>query len=158
MNEKELIEKRNDLQAKMEGILNKAKIENREMNDEEIKNFDDTEKEIKNIDATLERMAKMNKMENKKVEDKKELTEEEKDIKNFATFVLTLNVACVKNEFTELCIKIMNGTSSEKGNETFTFDFYVGDIHFENFEMKLYGVSLSTAVNNVPSLQFSFMV
>lgn len=87
MNEKELIEKRNDLQAKMEGILNKAKIENREMNDEEIKNFDDTEKEIKNIDATLERMAKMNKMENKKVEDKKELTEEEKDIKNFATFI-----------------------------------------------------------------------
>ena len=29
MNEKELIEKRNDLQSKMEGILNKAKIENR---------------------------------------------------------------------------------------------------------------------------------
>lgn len=87
MNEKELIEKRNDLQSKMEGILNIAKVENREMNEEEIKNFDDTEKEIKNIDATLERMAKMNKMENKKVEDKKELTEEEKDIKNFATFI-----------------------------------------------------------------------
>ena len=87
MNEKELIEKRNDLQSKMEGILNTAKVENREMNEEEIKNFDDTEKEIKNIDATLDRMAKMNKMENKKVEDKKELTEEEKDIKNFATFI-----------------------------------------------------------------------
>ena len=87
MNEKELIEKRNDLQSKMEGILNTAKVENREMNEEEIKNFDDTEKEIKNIDATLERMAKMNKMENRKVEDKKELTEEEKDIKNFATFI-----------------------------------------------------------------------
>ena len=87
MNEKELIEKRNDLQSKMEGILNKVKIENREMNEEEIKNFDDTEKEIKNIDATLERMEKMNKMENKKVEDKKELTQEEKDVKNFATFI-----------------------------------------------------------------------
>lgn len=87
MNEKELIEKRNDLQSKMEGILNKAKIENREMNEEEIKNFDDTEKEIKNIDATLERMDKINKMENKKVEDKKELTQEEKDVKNFATFI-----------------------------------------------------------------------
>ena len=59
----------------MEGILNKAKIENREMNEEEIKNFDDTEKEIKNIDATLERMDKISKMENKKVEDKKELTQ-----------------------------------------------------------------------------------
>lgn len=87
MNEKELIEKRNDLQSKMEGILNKAKIENREMNEEEIKNFDDTEKEIKNIDATLERMEKLNKMENKKVEDKKELTQEEKDVKAFATFI-----------------------------------------------------------------------
>ncbi len=87
MNEKELIEKRNDLQSKMEGILNTAKVENREMNEEEIKNFDDTEKEIKNIDATLDRMAKMNKMENKKVEDKKELTQEEKDVKNFATFI-----------------------------------------------------------------------
>ena len=87
MKEKELIKKRNDLQSKMEGILNKAKIENREMNEEEIKNFDDTEKEIKNIDATLERMEKMNKMENKKVEDKKELTQEEKDVKNFATFI-----------------------------------------------------------------------
>ena len=87
MNEKELIEKRNDLQSKMEGILNTAKVENREMNEEEIKNFDDTEKEIKNIDATLDRMAKINKMENKKVEDKKELTQEEKDVKNFATFI-----------------------------------------------------------------------
>lgn len=87
MNEKELIEKRNDLQSKMEGILNTAKSENREMNEEEIKNFDDTEKEIKNIDATLDRMAKMNKMENRKVEDKKELTQEEKDVKNFATFI-----------------------------------------------------------------------
>ena len=57
------------------------------MNEEEIKNFDDTEKEIKNIDATLERMDKINKMENKKVEDKKELTQEEKDVKNFATFI-----------------------------------------------------------------------
>ena len=64
MNEKELIEKRNDLQEKMEGILNKAKIENRAMNDEEIKNFDEMEKEIKNIDATLERKDKINKMEN----------------------------------------------------------------------------------------------
>lgn len=87
MNEKELIEKRNDLQSKMEGILNTAKVENREMNEEEIKNFDDTEKEIKNIDATLDRMEKMNKMENRKIEDKKELKQEEKEIKDFATFI-----------------------------------------------------------------------
>lgn len=87
MEEKKLIEKRNDLQAKMEEILNKAKIENRAMNDEEIKNFDETEKEIKNIDATLERKEKLNKMENTKVEDKQNLTQEEKDIKTFAQFI-----------------------------------------------------------------------
>lgn len=97
MEEKKLIEKRNDLQAKMEEILNKAKIENRQMNDEEIKDFDDTEKEIKNIDATLERIEKMNKMENVKVEDKKQLTQEEKDVKDFATFIRNF-VNGVKNE------------------------------------------------------------
>ena len=87
MNEKELIEKRNDLQAKMEEILNKAKIENRAMNDEEIKDFDNVEKEIKNIDATLERSKKINEMECKKPEGEKELTQEEKDVKAFATFI-----------------------------------------------------------------------
>ena len=56
MNEKELMEKRNDLQAKMEEILNKAKVENRAMNDEEIKSFDDVEKEIKNIEKKLSRL------------------------------------------------------------------------------------------------------
>ena len=81
------MEKRKDLSYKMEEILNKAKVENRAMNDNEIKSFDDVEKEIKNIDATLERIKITNKMEKKIVEDKKELTQEEKDIKNFATFI-----------------------------------------------------------------------
>lgn len=87
MNEKELKEKRNELQVKMEEILNKAKIENRAMNNEEIKSFDDVEKEIKNIDATLERCNKINEMECKKPEGEKELTQEEKDVKAFATFI-----------------------------------------------------------------------
>ena len=87
MNEKELIEKRNDLQSKMEEILNKAKIENRAMNDDEIKNFDDVEKEIKNIDATLERNKKINEMECTKRDGEKELTQEEKDVKAFAAFL-----------------------------------------------------------------------
>ena len=34
MNEKELMEKRNELQSEMEEILNKAKVENRAMNEE----------------------------------------------------------------------------------------------------------------------------
>lgn len=81
-----------------------------------------------------------------------------KTVKRVATFVMTLNVACVKNDFTEMCIKIMNMSASEKGNETFLFDFYVGDLHFESFSMKMIGCTITTAVNNVPSLQLSFEV
>ena len=102
MEEKKLIEKRNDLQAKMEEILNKAKIENRAMNDDEIKNFDETEKEIKNIDATLERKEKLNKMENTKVEDKQNLTQEEKDIKAFAQFIRNAVNGLPQNSETQL--------------------------------------------------------
>lgn len=89
MNEKELLEKRQDLKEKMEKILNTAKVENRAMNEAEVKDFDETEKSIKDIDATLERMNKINKMENKmfKKEDEKELSEEEKDIKAFADII-----------------------------------------------------------------------
>ena len=102
MEEKKLIEKRNDLQTKMEEILNKAKIENRAMNDDEIKNFDETEKEIKNIDATLERKQKLNKMENTKVEDKQNLTQEEKDIKAFAQFIRNAVNGLPQNSETQL--------------------------------------------------------
>lgn len=89
MNEKELLEKRQDLKDKMEKILNTAKAENRAMNEKEVADFDETEKSIKDIDATLERMEKASRIENKEVkpEDKKELTQEEKDVKAFANFI-----------------------------------------------------------------------
>ena len=89
MNEKELLERRQDLKDKMEGILNTAKAENRVMNEDEVKDFDEVEKSIKDIDSTLERMEKVNNMEEKevKVEDKAQLTQEEKDIKAFANFI-----------------------------------------------------------------------
>ena len=102
MNEKELIEKRNDLQAKMEEILNKAKIENRAMNDDEIKSFDNVEKEIKNIDATLERNKKVNEMECTIREGEKKLTQEEKDVKAFATFIRNYVNGVPQNTETQL--------------------------------------------------------
>lgn len=102
MNEKQLKEKRNELQSKMEEILNKAKIENRAMNDEEIKNFDDVEKEIKNIDATLDRCDKINKMECTKIEGEKELTQEEKDVKAFAAFLRNYVKGVPQNAETQL--------------------------------------------------------
>ena len=109
MNEKELIEKRNDLQEKMEGILDLAKKEKRAMNENEVKDFDEMEKEIKDIDATLERNERMNKMELKKVEDKKELTQEEKDVKAFAQFIRNTVNGVPQNSETQLS-KADNGS------------------------------------------------
>ena len=109
MNEKELIEKRNDLQEKMEGILDLAKKEKRAMNENEVKDFDEMEKEIKDIDATLERNARINKMELKKVEDKKELTQEEKDVKAFAQFIRNTVNGVPQNSETQLS-KADNGS------------------------------------------------
>ena len=84
-----------------------------------------------------------------------------KTVKNFSTFVMTVNVACVKNDFTDKCIGIMKGNSTNKGNETFVVSFDVGKgsdkISF-SLNMKMTGGTLTTAVNNVPSLQLSFSV
>ncbi len=104
MNEKELLEKRQDLKEKMEKILNTAKAENRAMNEQEVADFDETEKSIKDIDATLERMEKVNKMENKelKVEDEKELTQEEKDVKAFAGYIRNVVKGNIQNAETQL--------------------------------------------------------
>lgn len=100
MNEKELKEKRNELQDKMEGILKLAQAENRAMNEEEIKDFDEMEKEIKNIDATLARSATIKKAE--KMEPVYNgLTEEEKDIKNFAGYIRAV-AGKVQNDATQL--------------------------------------------------------
>lgn len=53
MNEKKLIEERNEKVTKMEGILNKAKAENRVPTAEEKAEFDALEKEVKGLDDTL---------------------------------------------------------------------------------------------------------
>lgn len=89
MNIKALLEKKEDLKAKMKGIVDTAKAENRELTEDEVKNFDETEKSIKDIEKTIERMEKVENLEVKtpKVEDKKELTQEEKDIKAFADVI-----------------------------------------------------------------------
>lgn len=103
MNEKELIEKRNELQEEMTKILNSAKAEKRVMNEEEVLRFDAAEKEIKDIDATLEREEKINKMEVKKVkEDNTELTQEEKDVKAFANYIRNFVNGNLVNDATQL--------------------------------------------------------
>lgn len=98
--EKELLEQRQDFKDEMEKILNFAKAENRAMNNEEVSKFDELEKSIRNIDATLEREEKINNMEIKKIEDKKELTQEEKDVKVFANFIRNAVNGTLRNEET----------------------------------------------------------
>lgn len=95
MNEKALLEKRQDLKDEMESLLNTAKAENRAMNESEIAKFDELEKSIKDIDQTLKRKELLDNMEEKevKVEDKIELTQDEKDIKAFANIIRSVNDA-----------------------------------------------------------------
>lgn len=85
MNIKALEEKRNDLKAQMEAMLDTAKAEERAMSSEEISKFDELENEIKNIDETIKREEKRNMLENKEV--KTELTVEERDVNNFADYI-----------------------------------------------------------------------
>lgn len=93
MNEKALLEQRQDLHDEMEAILNTAKAENRAMNETEVAKFDELEKSITNIDETLKRKEMLDNMEEKgvKVEDRVELTQEEKDIKAFANVIRAVN-------------------------------------------------------------------
>ena len=100
MNEKALLEQRQDLHDEMEAILNTAKAENRAMNESEVAKFDELEKSIKNIDETLKRKEMLDNMEEKeiKVEDKVELTQEEKDIKAFASFIRNKVNGIVEND------------------------------------------------------------
>ena len=95
MNEKAMLEKRQDLKDEMEALLNLAKTEDRAMNETEVAKFDELEKSIKDIDETLKRKELLDNMEEKevKVEDKIELTQDEKDIKAFANIIRSVNDA-----------------------------------------------------------------
>lgn len=85
---KELMEKRAELQEKMDNLLDTAKEEKRAMSTEEVAQFDEMEAEIRNIDATIEREEKRAKAEKKEI--KEELTVEERDYKNFANYIRDL--------------------------------------------------------------------
>ncbi len=100
MNERKgLEERRNELEKEMKELVADSKKENRAMNENEVAKFDENEKAIKEIDATLERMDKVNNMEEKeeKREEETTLTKEEKryyssveerdDYKSFASYI-----------------------------------------------------------------------
>lgn len=88
-NLKALTEQRADLQTELENIINKAKTENRAMNEAEIKDFDAKEKSIKDIDATIAREERARAMEidKKKIEDKPEERAEEVEARAFVNYI-----------------------------------------------------------------------
>lgn len=79
-------------------------------------------------------------------------------VKSFSTFALTLTVSCVNTPFTQRCVEIMRGNSTNKGNESFKFSFKIGELEFTDYNMKLISSTVTSAVNSVPSLQLSFSV
>lgn len=88
MNEKAMIEKRNEKVSEMENIVNVAKNENRVVNEEEKTKFENLEKEVKEIDDTISMNEKVNKMGVKKVvEDKITLSVEDKERKQFENLI-----------------------------------------------------------------------
>ena len=67
MNEKELIERRNEKVSKMESIVNTAKAEDRLVNAEETAEFENLKNEIADIDKTISMNEEVNNMSLKKV-------------------------------------------------------------------------------------------
>ena len=64
-NLKALMEKRDELQQKMDGLVSKADLETRAMTDEEVAEFDAAEKEIRAIDETVSRDERARSVEKK---------------------------------------------------------------------------------------------
>ncbi len=96
MDLKKLMEQRADLQAELDGILNKAKAEERAMTDEEVKQFDAAEAKMKSIDATIQREERARALDikpGKQAKDKEEVEEravtEEKAFANYIRGVVS---------------------------------------------------------------------
>lgn len=85
MNRKGLEEKRNDLKSQMSALLETAKTEQRAMTEKETNQFDKLEREIKEINETIKREDVKNEMENKEM--KKDVTVEEREVKEFANYI-----------------------------------------------------------------------
>ncbi len=89
---KPLKEKRESLTAELQSMLDKAKTENRAMNDEENEEFERIEKEIKDIDRTIEAEERARNIpiptKTEKINEESEPTTEQLEERAFADFIL----------------------------------------------------------------------
>lgn len=82
---KALIEKRNDLHEKMEGIVNLAKNEARALTADETAQFESYEKQVEELDKTIDMVNKLDK--NRKLIPYADDSQEVKDVKAFADYI-----------------------------------------------------------------------
>lgn len=79
-----------------------------------------------------------------------------KSIKSTASLTLSVTVPAQKNDFTNKCFAIMNGSTTVSGNTDFSFVFKIGDVQF-NKTLKLVECNFTTMANDIPSLVLAFM-
>lgn len=75
--------------------------------------------------------------------------------KTSGAFALTIVVASKQSAFLNKALNILADKSS--GNADFTFDFYLGNIHFENIPLKLAQLDFATAAGDIPTISLSFV-
>ncbi len=84
---KGLIERRNSLAKKMQGLIDSAKAEKRDLTSDEVREFDECEKEINSLDEKIKAEERKNNMDKKKTKQDGVLTTEERDIQAFAAHI-----------------------------------------------------------------------
>ncbi len=90
MNFKKLKEERAALKEEMDAILEKAKTEERAMDEEEIKRFEELEEKIKNIDQTLQaadRARNLISEKDEEMEETEEVEQEKQEERAFADYI-----------------------------------------------------------------------
>lgn len=122
MNEKELIEKRNENIERMNSILNIAKAENRPLNEDEDKEITSVSEETSRIENMLKIQKDLSNYKKVEVTDSRELTQAEKDYKSFDNYIRT---------------QVVNSGEMTKGNNGYVIPQTIADIVIK----KMYNVS-----------------
>jgi HK97 family phage major capsid protein len=107
---KELTEKRNAIVEEMKAITGKATTENRAVTPEEDAKFDELDKELRSLDATIkmEERARDLQLNVVSTEKKEELTQEQMEIRSFASYIRSKMGSVVENRAGEQNITMGN--------------------------------------------------
>ena len=91
-----------------------------------------------------------------------------KSVKAVSALTLNITIPAIKYTLMNHVIGILNETDTDPndandsqsfgGNENFNFDFYLGEIHFENKKMKLISCNFGTVINDAPAIRLGFVL